>query len=192
MRLDEPASYPDRELPNGMLPTYTTLHPPVTPAPEGSGQRSQTQATGECKHQISEGCQTVMGVWHRLHNPAPGSISWQHERAAGRRHSDRRAGRESANRRHADRRDPWNAGQGLFQGERARPTVRGKAALHQSFHRGEPNRSSAMIVSHRHGFGASGQYIRPYTGRDPGRRFLHRVTREMGVAGGRLDLGVPQ
>ena len=38
----------------------------------------------------------------------------------------------------------WNAGQGLFQSERARPTVRGKAALHQPFHRGEPNRSSAM------------------------------------------------
>ena len=86
----------------------------------------------------------------------------------------------------------WNAGQGLFQSERARPTVRGKAALHQPFHRGEPNRSSAMKCRTAIEFGASGQYVRPYTGRDPGRRFLHRVTREMGVAGGRLDLGVPQ
>ena len=102
-----------------------------------------------------------MGVWHRLHNPAPGSISSQRERAAGRRHSDRRAGRESANRRHADRRDPWNAGQGLFQGERARPTVRGKAALHQPFHRGEPNRSSAMKCRTAMGSGLQGSISAP-------------------------------
>ena len=54
------------------------------------------------------------------------------------------------------------------------------------------NRSSVMQYRNTLRSGASGQYIRSDAGRDPGRRFLHRVTGEMGVASRRLDLGVPQ
>ena len=59
-------------------------------------------------------------------------------------------------------------------------------------HRSYPNRCSGENRRIDTLGGALRQYVRADAGGNPGRRFLHRVSREMGVAGRRLDLAVTQ
>ncbi len=59
-------------------------------------------------------------------------------------------------------------------------------------HRSYPNRCSGENRRIDTLGGALRQYVRADAGGNPGRRFLHRIAREMGIASRRLDLGVPQ
>ena len=59
-------------------------------------------------------------------------------------------------------------------------------------HRSYPNRCSGENRRIDTLGGALRQYVRADAGGNPGRRFLDRIAREMGIASRRLDLGVPQ
>ena len=59
-------------------------------------------------------------------------------------------------------------------------------------HRSYPNRCSGENRCIDTFGGALRQYVRADAGGNPGRRFLHRISREMGVAGRRLDLAVTE
>ena len=57
-------------------------------------------------------------------------------------------------------------------------------------HRSYPNRCSGENRRIDTLGGALRQYVRADAGGNPGRRFVHRISRAMGVAGRRLDLAV--
>ena len=95
------------------------------------------------------------------------------QRYTGRRHPPRPAENRSGARKRRNRLGPGRS-------PRADSPRTSESGLNAEPSRRHPSRSLRASIS------------APSPGGDPGRGFLHRVPREMGVAGRRLDLAVPE
>ena len=173
-----PAVQSDRNLPCRLLPT-PQLHVACTPGPEGSGRcaRNHTSNTLQAPNFIDV----------KLPNFIDNSIrspSWPTGTAT------RKCPPSPA----ARQRKTWPSlphcpacGDTPASAIRARSTRRAIIVNPVIMYPNRPSGRSRRIDTLG---GALRQYVRTDAGGNPGRRFLHRISREMGVAGRRLDLAV--
>ena len=154
--------------------TPSTASCRLHPSPEGSGRRTQPQLPNHFQAPNSIDRSISWRLW------LTGTTTRKSQLSPATR---KRVRMDRSNPPHCPACGGMPAGASRARTDPARPFLN---------HRSYPNRCSGENRRIDTLGGALRQYVRADAGGNPGRRFLHRVSREMGVAGRRLDLAVTQ